>query len=141
MLTNISQSKLKKMNLKKIKTYADICKIDGVDPIKSLPFPEAKTAEETAVNSFAMTIRINRVLNEGWQPDWNNSREYKYYPWFYMRSDSQVGSGVGFSYYDYSCVHSDSAVGSRLVFKTETLAKFAGTTFLEVYRGFMVIEK
>lgn len=129
------------MNIKKIKTYEDICKIDGVDPIQSLPFHEAKTAEEFAINSFAKAIRINRVLNDGWQPNWNDYSQYKYYPWFDMRSNSQVGSGVGFSCGVCRCGGSDSAVGSRLVFKTRELAKFAGTVFLEIYRGFMVIDQ
>jgi hypothetical protein len=127
------------MITKKVKTYEDICKIDGVDPIKSLPYPDASNPEEQAVNSFAMAIRINRILNEGWQPDWNNWDERKYYPWFDMQGEA--GSGVGFSCgaYGYGCTH--SAVGSRLVFKTRELAEFAGKTFLSVYRGFMMIEK
>lgn len=124
------------MELSNIKTYADICKIDGVDPIKSLPFPEAKTADEIAVNSVAKVFRINCVLNEGWTPDWLNYDEYKYYPWFDM-----AGSGSGFSYYDCCYAYVFSCVGSRLVYKTRELAKFAGQTFLEEYKGYMVIEK
>lgn len=126
----------------RVKTYQDICAIDGVDPINSLPYPEPKSEEEIAVNSFSKAIRICRILNEGWQPDWNNDDEYKYYPWFDMETyDDQVGSGVGFSCYGYLFGGSVSAVGSRLVFKSSDLAKFAGTVFLEVYRGYMVIEK
>ena len=25
---------------------------------------------------------ITEALNEGWRPDWNNTNEYKYFPWF-----------------------------------------------------------
>lgn len=128
------------MNItEKVKNYEDVCKIDGVDPIKSLPYPEATNPEEIAVNNFAKAIRINRVLNEGWQPDWNNWDEYKYYPWFDMQS--KAGLGSGFSCFGYCCDYSLSGVGARLVFKTRALAEFAGKTFLDVYRGFMVIEK
>lgn len=35
---------------------------------------------------------IAEVLNEGWQADWTNSSQYKYYPWF------KYTSGFGFSY-------------------------------------------
>lgn len=126
----------------KINSYEDVCVIDGVDPVKSLPFPETKNAEENAVNNVAKCFRIARVLNEGWQPDWNNDDERKYYPWFDMETyPDQVGSGVGFSFVVYGCVGSCSAVGARLVFKTSELANFAGTKFLDVYHGYMVIEK
>jgi len=126
----------------KIKNYEDICTFDGVDPVQSLPFPQEQNAEEIAINSFAKAIRINRVLNEGWTPDWNNFDERKYYPWFDMETyPGQVGSGAGFSYGDYDFVYSGSCVGSRLVFKSRELAEFAGRTFLDTYRGFMVIEK
>lgn len=125
------------MNLSEIKNYEDICKIEGVDPIQSLPYPEAKAADEIAVNSVAKVFRINRVLNEGWQPDWTNYDQYKYYPWF----DMEAGSGSGFACGDYRYGLGFSGVGARLVYKTSELAIFAGTVFLEEYRGFMVIEK
>lgn len=31
-----------------------------------------------------LAIIIVKALNEGWVGDWNNSNEYKYYPWFYL---------------------------------------------------------
>lgn len=123
------------MNLENIKTYEDICKIDNVDAVASLPIQNATTPEEIAINSFSKVLRINRVLNEGWVPDWNNWGENKYYPWFDMRDNA--GSGSGFSSFDYYCDIDGSHVGSRLVFKTSDLAKFAGKTFLEEYKGFM----
>jgi len=123
------------MNLENIKTYEDICKIDNVDPVASLPIQNATTPEDIAINSFAKVLRINRVLNEGWVPDWNNWDEYKYYPWFDMRD--KAGSGSGFSYDDCNYDGGRSTVGSRLVLKTRDLAKFAGKTFLEEYKGFM----
>ena len=123
----------------RVTNYADICAIDGVDPVQSLPFPEPKTPDEEAINSVAKVFRINRVLNEGWTPDWNNSSQYKYYPWFDMRS--AAGSGSGFSFGDYCYDGVCSGVGARLVYKSRELAEFAGQTFLAEYRGFMVIEQ
>lgn len=129
------------MNLSEITTYEDICRIDGVDPVKSLPIQDPKTAEDLAVNSFAKVIRINRVLNEGWRPDWNDFDECKYYPWFDLETyPEQTGSGSGFSSDGYDCADDYSVVGARLVYKSRELAVFAGKTFLQEYRGFMVIE-
>lgn len=134
------------MNItEKVKNYEDICAIDGVDPIQSLPFPEAKNSDEEAINSVAKVFRINRVLNEGWVPNWYDWDEYKYYPYFDMspngKGDGKIpGSGSGFSFSDYDCVYGTSVVGARLVYKTRELAKFAGETFTQEYRGFMVLE-
>ncbi|MGB4775721.1 MAG: hypothetical protein WBP45_11140 [Daejeonella sp.] len=126
----------------KIKTYEDACQVEGVDPVKSLPYPSPQSDDEKAINGVAKMFRIGRVLNEGWQPDWNNDNEYKYYSWFDMETyPDQVGSGAGFSSYDYGCDGSGTIVGSRLCFKSRELAEYAGKQFLSIYREYMVIEK
>lgn len=73
-----------------------------------------------------------KSLNEGWESDWDNSNEYKYYPWF------KIGSS-GFRYYYYGHWHSDSNVSSRLCFKTSKLAVYAGEQFTDLYKQFMII--
>ena len=70
-----------------------------------------------------------RVLNEGWEPDYRNSDEGKYYPYFDM------SSGFSFNYgFYYSSTNSYTA--ARHVFKTDALARFAGCTILETYKRF-----
>lgn len=128
--------------IKKVTTYKEACEIEGVDQLQSLPYPEAKNADQVTINAFAKLILIARVLNEGWQPDWNNDDEAKYYPWFDMETyPDRVGSGVGFSFHVSYYGGSGTNVGSRLCFKSRDLAKFAGETFLSVYREMMAIEK
>ena len=77
---------------------------------------------------------IAESLNEGWEPDWGDSNQYKYYPWFDMGSSS--GSGFAFDVYDYWC--SDSYCGSRLCFKTSKLARYAGEQFTDIYKEFLI---
>lgn len=86
-----------------------------------------------AAKAWAKATIICKALNEGWVPDWNNSSEYKYYPWFKMNT------GSGLSYGDYAYDLSSSRVGSRLVFKSSELAKYAGEQFLDIYKEFMTI--
>ena len=74
-----------------------------------------------------------KALNEGWEPDWDNSNEYKYFPWFKMGSS-------GFRYGDFGRWDTLSNVGSRLCFKSSELAKYAGTQFTDVYEKFMLIK-
>ena len=124
----------------KVKSYEDVCKIKGIDPVKSLPFPEAKTDEEKAINGFTKITRTIDVLNEGWKPNWNNWEERKYYPWFDLETDEAAGSGVGFSCNGFGFVYSYSIVSSRLVLKSRELVEHIVKYFLEDYKAFMTIE-
>lgn len=76
---------------------------------------------------------LAKSLNEGWTPDWSNSNEYKYYPWFEMRGSS------GFRFYGLVSWRTYSVVGSRLCFKSRELAEHAGKHFQSVYEDFMAI--
>jgi hypothetical protein len=119
----------------RIKSWEDVCEHLRIDPVDSLPFESPEGEEEEAINAYFKIRSIAHVLNEGWFPDWDNSNEYKYYPWFYM--DSKAGSGFGRSCDVYVCGDSYSVVGSRLCFKSEELAKYAATQFINEYRDYM----
>jgi len=93
-----------------------------------------KTPLEADELYYILLKMIVEALNEGWKPDWSNSSEYKYYPWFEMASS-------GFRFNDYDFWYSFSFVGSRLCFKSRELAEYAGKTFLEEYKKYMLINK
>ncbi len=116
------------------KTWEDVARIKGIDPLR-LPFLNSKGDTSSAVNAFFKAITICEVLNEGWKPNWDNSSEYKYYPYFDMRSSA------GFSCDSYNRWLSDTSVGSRLCFKNAELAKYAGEQFNEIYKAFFVLPK
>lgn len=82
-----------------------------------------------------LAVIIAKALNEGWEPDWGDNNEYKYYPWFNMGGSS----GSGFSFFDYVYVYSGSAVGSRLCFKSSDLAEYAAEQFKELYRHYFLL--
>lgn len=85
--------------------------------------------------AYKMIKEIAQAFNEGWVPDWTNSNQGKYYPWFKMSSPS----GGGFSYFDYASWRTDSGVGSRLCFKSSDLAKYAGQLFERIYKDFLTL--
>ena len=87
--------------------------------------------------AYKMLKVIAAALNEGWTPDWSNEEWDKWHPWFDMDASSSAGR---FSFYDSDNLRSNSYVGSRLCFKSEELADYAGTQFLELYRELFVIE-
>jgi hypothetical protein len=110
-----------------IKTFEDACAIAGEDP-NDKKFTEG-TKDEIAYKKLKVIVK---VLNEGWYPNWENSDEYKYVPWF------EYSSGSGFSDADCDCWYSFSFVGSRLCFKTRELAEYAANQFKGIYNDFLI---
>lgn len=84
-----------------------------------------------AAKAFLQLTIIAKVLNEGWKPNWSNSNEHKYYPYFKYKS------GFGFSYSNLNSWHLLTFCGSRLCFKSYELAKYAGKQFESIYRDFL----
>ena len=111
--------------------------LDDVYTIKGTTYEDLIRIYPEDVISFKHATLIAEVLNEGWKPNWDNSNEYKYYPWFDMRSKS----GFGFSRTLYDYTHTHTYVGSRLVFKSEELAEYAGKNFIDVYRDLLTRNK
>ena len=117
---------------KTIKTFEDACKKLDIDPTK---LPEtSEILEEFAkpiIAAYKLMI-IYKAINDGWKPDWSNSDQYKYYPYFWVLS-----SGFGFSVTAYRCVGTSSTVGSRLCFESAEKAAHAGRTFLKLFEDFI----
>ena len=106
----------------RVKTFEDACAITGDDP------GEARfTAYEPDVNAYNKLRVIVKALNEGWTPDWNNSNERKWRPWFYL-------DNPGFRFDDSRYGNSTSTVGSRLCLKSEELCNYAAKQFLPLYK-------
>lgn len=118
----------------RIKTFEDACSELGINPAHFLNIEEAEGImyDLKSIRAHAKLIIIARALNEGWKPNWTNSSEYKYYPWF------DLSSGSGLSCDGYGGVYSISDVGSRLCFKSKELAQYAGKQFLDIYTEFFI---
>jgi hypothetical protein len=117
--------------MERIKTVADVLEEHGYSEEHFIETTKGLTGDETAYRIIKM---LAKTLNEGWEPDWSNQNEYKYYPWFEMRGSSGFRFGV------YADWFTHSLVGSRLCFKSRELAEYAGKQFVDVYRDFMTIE-
>lgn len=119
----------------RVKTFDDALAIVGAsENLKILLAYNGQDKDMLASVAHAKLSIIAKALNEGWQPDWNDDDECKYYPWFkWDRSAS------GFSYGDCRCDRSHSFVGSRLVFKTSELAIYAGKQFTSLYNDLFTL--
>ena len=130
--TKVAEKEVKENVMIRIKTFEDAMK-ETLRP----EVPDFSNLPEDLREYFKAQYKIiviAEALNEGWKADWNDSNQYKYYPYFYMSSGA-------FVFADTHCGYSDAGAGdgSRLCFKTRVLAKYAGEQFLDIWT--VIIQK
>lgn len=122
----------------RVKTYEDACKVLGVEPINE------QNAKAQGFRSDEIARRkletIAAALNEGWKPDWNNTDQYKYYPYFYIQENAKGKGSAGLSCADTGNAAASAAagVGSRLCFYASRLARYAGNQFTDLYEQILI---
>ena len=120
----------------KVKSFEDACKVLDITPSVPVVTGIPEKYQKPLIANYQLMV-IAEALNEGWTPDWSNGEWDKWHPWFDMDASSSAGR---FSFDASVNRRSNSSVGSRLCFKSEELADYAGTQFLELYRELFVIE-
>lgn len=121
---------------KRVKTYADACAVLGIEPVNEDVLTKLGfTKDEIAYRKLKT---IAEALNEGWRPNWADSNEYKYWPWF-VYNPACAGFSCANAY--YSASYTNTYFGSRLCYKTRELAAYAGRTFEGIYNDYLLIKK
>ena len=120
----------------KVKSFEDACKVLDITPSVPVVTGIPEKYQKPLIANYQLMV-IAEALNEGWTPDWSNGEWDKWHPWFDMDASSSAGR---FSFGVADALFSSSTVSSRLCFKSEELADYAGTQFLELYRELFVIE-
>jgi hypothetical protein len=126
------------MSYKKIKTYEDACKKLGIDPKKVPIVSGISKIHREAIAAHYKIVIIAQALNDGWQPNWNDFSEYKYYPWFNVKATAKNTAGSGLSCDDYVNARTSAGVGSRLCYKSSEIAEYAGKKFKALYTQYML---
>ena len=122
----------------RVKSYADACKVLGIEPMNEQNMKAQGFRPDEIARRKLETI--TEALNEGWKPDWNNTDQYKYYPYFYIRENAKAKAYAGLS---FAFTHSSASityayVGSRLCFHDSDTARYAGNTFTELYEQILI---
>ena len=123
---------------------ADTFKSNVIDRIKT--FADAyEAADEKTRDEFDRQINPNlsehivarlkliliaKVLRGEWEPDFSNSNQEKWFPWFKFSASSRFDFSYSAYYYD----HASTPVGSRLCFPNEELSNYFGKQFIELHR-------
>lgn len=118
----------------RVKSFEDACQVLGISTnvpeVKGLPRKHQK-----AIIANYKLIVIAEALNEGWKPNWQDSDEYKYYPWFDMSNPA----GVGYSSTNYTASLTSADFGSRLCLKNRELAIYFGQTFTDLFNDSLLL--
>ena len=162
--TEEEQKKDERPITERVKTFEDACNELGenhklVQQFKAIQEAIAEDKEATAY--FKLGI-ITAALNEGWEPDFTNDEEYRYYPylclwskeelekttdaWKYERNlqlwigggNSADGADCGLAFADSNFAWSAAAasLSARLAHKTEQLAIYSGKQFTELWANY-----
>jgi hypothetical protein len=114
----------------RVKTFEDA--LDEADEETKRRYQETINDDDTPDEcAFKKLKLIIKVINEGWSPNWEDTNEKKWYPWF------KVSSGFGFSDSDYFCTSAGTNVGSRLCFSSEEKSDYVAQQFIDLYKEFL----
>lgn len=152
----------------RIKTFEDALNALGnhafVNQYRRITEEQNPAMDETASDLIAyLKLRIiTAALNEGWEPQFTQDEE-RWYPWFFLYTDEGLAdksdewkrdrhlttmqyhrgewAGLAYAYSYYAPSNAIASVGSRLCFKTDTLAEYAGETFIDLWMDFNLFSK
>ncbi len=86
-------------------------------------------------------INTNPETGKTWTPNWNDSSETKYQPWFEIEADAERPAGFGFSDGAYGRWHTLTLCGSRLCFESAEGYYHAMEHFRDEYLPFILIKE
>ena len=86
--------------------------------------------DNNQLSSFEKLKLISKVANQGWYPNWKNTNENKYFPYF------DYNEGV-FSFYIVYYDYTTMSVPSALLYQSNDLAYFMGVYYLDLYEDYL----
>ena len=129
----MAKKKLKDFDYKTIKTFEDACKKENVNP-KDLPIVDHLLPEfrKPLIAAYKLFI-IFKAINDGWEADYTNANQYKYFPWSRV-----LTSGVGFAHSHYACACTRADVGVRLCTNTPEKALYIAEQFADIRADYLL---
>lgn len=110
----------------RIQSVGDALEFLGIDRNEFQNGLNHLTRDEAAYRQLKV---VADALNEGWQANWADTNQAKYYPYF--------DGDAGFRFNDVLCHCQNSHVSSRLCFKSCDLAEHAGRQFQALYQIYL----
>lgn len=122
---------------RKISTFKSIETVEDALLVNGLSQSFIVRGDDETMDEYAyrMLKEVVKAINMGWTPNWNDTNQRKYWPYF------NLSSGFGFSGSLYSYDYTAATVGSRLCFESDEKSNYAATQFIELYKEFLTISK
>lgn len=148
----------------RVKTFEDACKELGEDHklVQQFKAIQEAIAEDKEATAYFKLGIITAALNEGWEPDFTNDDEYRYYPYLCLwtkeeledkdeewkddhnlqlwlgggRSNVGAFCGLAVAYSSYAWSFAAASFSARLAHKTEELAIYSGKQFTELWTNY-----
>lgn len=112
----------------RIKNFLDVLEVCG----ETVEQFNHRTQYDTLKQRAGKMIEsITQALNQGWEPDWSDSNQQKWIPWFYMNNPSGFrfdGSGSG---------SAGTYAGGGFRLASKKLSDYAANQFIDVYKTWM----
>jgi len=111
----------------KVKSFEDACKVLGIQP--ALPVVDGcHEKDKKSIIAFSKLSIIIRALNEGWEPDWTDWSQRKYFVYPYVGI-----AGLAYASTSFTVSNTRANFGSRLGFKTDALCDYAKGAFWDLF--------
>jgi len=114
----------KKEDVFSVKTYSQVCKKLGIKELTIKDFREFGENSKKMFNFYKIK-NVEKFFNGTWVADWNNTSQYKYYPYWYKNSSGwslHAADGGSYGYF-----------GSVGYYKDNKTALHVGEHFKDVY--------
>lgn len=133
---------------KDITTFEAALALSGTEKEKAFfANPEMANAMEPDELAYKRIKVLTRAINtdpetkKTWEPNWNDSDQYKYFPWFEIDASEENPAGFGFSNTDYVYWITYTDCGSRLCFESREACLHALEHFKDEYIPYILIQK
>ena len=147
----------------RVKTFEDACKELGEDHklVQQFKAIQEAIAEDKEATAYFKLGIITAALNEGWEPDFTNDDEYRYYPYLCLWTKEEledkdeewkddhnlllwIGGGsndgttccLASANSNYAWSNASAFLSARLAHKTEELAIYSGKQFTELWTNY-----
>lgn len=125
-----------------IKTMDDVFAATGVDKEEF----EQKIADlPEDVQAYMLLRLIRQALNPTWKPNWADTDEWKYFPYFSIEIPAGVGGassgvllGVSVLYSTNVASTSHASCGGALASENREIAIWFGEHFAEIWKGYLL---
>lgn len=115
----------------KIKNFSDVCKELNETELTIQNFYFLPTEQRFKAYKAYQLQTIAKLFNQDWKPNWSNSKEYKYYP--YWEYNNKLGGWV-FCFVHVCSVHSLAVVA---YYRKKEDCEFVSKVFKDIYSDYL----